>query len=97
MSVNHALNAVIALLEDRPAQFKELLRAPESNVQNISEVRARLQTALSRYAATQIRGGLIAALHVTPDGYDETGARIFFEGVRATEEVFETLARRLEG
>lgn len=95
MSVNRALNAVIAFLEDRPAQFKELLRSPDSNVTNLSVVGCRLRAAVNQYAATQVRGGLMSALHVEPpNSVQDTTA--FFEGVRAAEEVFETLAQKLE-
>jgi hypothetical protein len=95
MSMSTALNAVIAMLEDRPALFKELLRAPESNVRDITAVEARLRRAVNRYAATQMRTGLMKSLHVTPPSGEQDQVA-FFAGVRATEEVFETLAETLD-
>lgn len=98
MGVNRALNAVIAMLEDRPKLFKELLRAPGSDVQNATEVETRLRQAIDRYAATQIRTGLMRTLHVmTPGEPAGEVKQVFFDGVRAVEEVFETLADELDG
>ncbi|TSA40104.1 hypothetical protein D4R30_00195 [archaeon] len=93
--MNTALNAVIAMLEDRPALFKQLLRAPDSDVKNLTAVEARLRKAVNRYAATQVRAGLMQTLHVTPS--DLQSQEYFFAGVRNTEAIFETLAEKLEG
>ena len=66
MSLNAALNATIALIENRPAQFREMLREPTSDVKNISPVYSRMIRSLDFYAATKIRIALMAALHVQP-------------------------------
>jgi len=61
MSLNAALNATIALIENRPAQFREMLREPTSDVKNISPVYSRMIRSLDFYAATKIRIALMAA------------------------------------
>ena len=66
MSLNAALNATIALIENRPAQFREMLREPTSDVKNISPVYSRMVRSLDFYAATKIRIALMAALHAQP-------------------------------
>ena len=99
MGINSALNAVIAMLEDRPALFKELLRAPGSDVRNLTAVELRLRAAVKKYAATQIRTGLTQSLHVVPPiADDDSGEQTqsFYAGVRATEEVFERLVVSLD-
>jgi hypothetical protein len=113
MSLNSALNATIALIENRPAQFREMLREPTSDVKNISPVYSRMIRSLDFYAATKIRIALMAALHVQPTeeqlkAWDELVAsgvkitradyeRIFFEGVTSVEKVFEGILNILEG
>lgn len=92
MSMSTALNAVIAMLEDRPKLFKELLRAPDSNITDITAIECRLRRAVNRYAATQIRAGLMKTLRVTGEGHGPE----FVDGVRAIEEVFEQLEHELE-
>ena len=62
MSLNAGLNATIALIENRPAHFKEMLRDPMSDVKDISLVYTRLIRS-DYYAATKIRLALMAALH----------------------------------
>lgn len=93
---SQALNAVIAMLEDRPALFKELLRAPGSNVKDLTSAEQRLRRAMCRYAATQIKVGLMQTLHVLPPDSGPEYQEGFLNGVRAIEGVFEALAKTLE-
>ena len=109
MSFNTALNATIALIENRPEQFKEMLRAPASDVKDLPAVRARLDKALNFYAATKIRVGLMDSLHLTPPESLHVDNRsdipecadlqseAYYAGVRAAEKIFETLIAALEG
>ena len=108
MSLNAALNATIALIENRPAQFREMLREPTSDVKNISPVYSRMIRSLDFYAATKIRIALMAALHVQPTEEQLTACpdyakatradfeRSFFDGVTAVEKVFEGILNLLE-
>ena len=97
MSLNAALNATIALIENRPAQFREMLREPTSDVKNISPVYARMMRSLDFYAATKIRFALMAALHIQPPDFKTTEYdQAFFEGVSAVEKVFEGVLNGLE-
>lgn len=98
MSMNAALNATIALIENRPAQFREMLREPSSDVKSISPVYTRLKQALDFYAATKMRAALMASLHVQPPENVEGLSRtdIFFTGVRAVETIFESMIASLE-
>jgi hypothetical protein len=99
MSLNAALNATIALIENRPAQFREMLREPSSDVKNISPVYARLSRSLDFYAATKIRTVLMAALHLAPqyarpfDPHYEDG---YYDGIVAIEKLFEDVLTKLE-
>jgi len=112
MSLNAALNATIALIENRPAQFREMLREPTSDVKNISPVYTRMIRSLDFYAATKIRIALMAALHVQPaeeqlkawDDLVNSSAkltradyeRVYFDGVTSVEKVFEGILNMLE-
>lgn len=89
MSLNKAINAVIAVIEERPEVAKGILREPTSDVKSIPEVLNRLRTALNKYAAGEIRQGLLEALHVEPDRDAESHPDTFYSGVRAVETVFE--------
>lgn len=108
MSLNAALNATIALIENRPAQFREMLREPSSDVKNIPPVVARMTQALDFYGATKIRAGLMQTLHVQPHteavaGLIENDAEPpeiydagFLDGVRQVEKIFEQIVEQLE-
>jgi hypothetical protein len=95
MSLNKAMNAVIALIEERPRLARELLREPTSDVNNVPEVINRLRQALRKYAANEIRKVLIECLRTEcPLPADQDSA--YFEGVRKVEELFEAHIEELE-
>lgn len=99
MSLNSALNAVIALLEGRPSVAKDILRNPLSDIKNVPEVLTRLNSALDRHTAAQVRKALIECLRIQPDSTVEFPLEerdAFFQGVRAVEELFEKLVAELE-
>jgi hypothetical protein len=99
MSLNAGINATIALIEDRPEQFKEMLRAVTSDVKDIGAVRIRLNRALNFYAATKIRWALMNTLHIEPnkaENMDSVCREAFFAGVCAVEKLFEDLLAELE-
>jgi hypothetical protein len=90
------MNAVIAMLEDRTALAKELLRAPDSDVKNIPEIQLRLQDAVNKQVAKGLRDVLRQALATQP-GKDTIDREAFYEGVVAVEELLEAEAETLEG
>lgn len=96
MSLNAAMNAVIALLENRPAVAKEIFRQPGSDV-DISTLTARLNSAIDRRLANELRHALMATLSIQPEGLNGSNRDSFYAGVRAVEEKFEKLASTLEG
>jgi hypothetical protein len=103
LSLNAALNATIALIQNRTEYFKELLRDPGSDVRDISAVRVRLNKALEFHGATVIRGALMETLHLAPappKGLDSEASDLyteaFYAGVRAVEAKFEDLVGKLE-
>lgn len=97
MSLNAGINATIALIEDRPEQFKEMLRSITSDVTDIGASRARLNKALNFYAATKIRWALMTSLQLEPTGNPDSACReYFFAGIRSVEKVFEDLLQELE-
>jgi hypothetical protein len=97
MSLNNGINAVIALLEDRPAAAKEFLRAPTSDVQNISGVMIRLDQAARKNAAKEIREILKQAMSIQPsDDKNPDQIEAFYEGVTSMEYLLEMVASDLE-
>jgi hypothetical protein len=96
MSLNKAMNAVIAMLDGRLRVAKEMLRAPDSDVKNIPEVQMRLQLALDKQVAKRLRGVLNCALAIEPT-QDTIDRQAFYEGVVAVEGLLEGEAERLEG
>jgi hypothetical protein len=95
MSLNAALNATIALIENRPAQFREMLREPTSDVKNISPVYSRMIRSLDFLHVQPTEEQLTAC----PDYTKATRAdfeRSFFDGVTAVEKVFEGILNMLE-
>jgi len=96
MSLNKAMNAVIAMLEGRLSIAKEMLRAPDSDIKNIPDVRIRLQLAVDKQSAKQIRDLLSHCLALEPSK-DTIDREAFFEGVVAVESVLEAAVVHLEG
>ena len=99
MSLNAGINATIALIEDRPEQFKEMLRSITSDVKDIGAARARLTRALNFYAATKIRWALMSTLQIEPnkaENMDWACREAFFAGVCSVEKLLENLLLELE-
>jgi hypothetical protein len=100
MSLNKAMNVVIAVIEERPGVAKDILRHPTSDVKNVPEVLNRLQQAVRKNAANEIRQGLMNCLHIQPrrtsGEFSEEETNMFFHGVRAVEDLFESLITELE-
>lgn len=91
MSLNLGMNAVIALIENRPEQFKEMLRVPSSDVKDISSTYSRLLKAMDMYAATKLRGFLMMSLHIqVPSDIKDKGPDFeaaYIAGIRSVEDV----------
>lgn len=106
MSLNKAINSVVALIEGRTDIAKEIFRDPTSDVQNIPEIMARLDATVEKAAAKAIRNGLIRALALRPDpkmlkdlrqkSPDVLQESAFFAGIAAVEELFGGIAYQLE-
>lgn len=97
MSLMKAMNAVIALLENRPAVAKEIFRAPESDVKDIGDLELKLEVAVNHRVAKEISESLMATLRLEPPkAYDSRDREVFYEGVRAVEQVFENLVQELQ-
>lgn len=112
MSLNAGINATIALIEDRPEQFKEMLRYHTSDVKDLPAVRRRLYKALNFFSATKIRWALMQTLHLdmpvtllpedpmrdtfSSEELNAATREAFFSGVCAAEKVFESLVKELE-
>lgn len=88
MSNNKVINAVVALIEDRPKVAREILRGPEVNL-STSELIGRVYTALQdreRKAAIEaLKNVLRSSMRVTHPTQDET----FFVGVATVEGIIE--------
>jgi predicted dinucleotide-utilizing enzyme len=100
MSLNKAINSVVALIEGRTDIAKEIFRDPTSDVSNIPDVMARLDAAVEKAAAKAIRNGLIRALAIRPDVKISPNVlspeRAFYDGVNAMEKLFGDIAFTLE-
>jgi hypothetical protein len=100
MSLNTAINAVIALIEDQTDLAKELFRGPNSDVRSIPEVVNRLRRAIDLNMAKGIRRALVDTLKIQPpasqDVRHEVNKEDFYAGVVAAEQHFESVATELE-
>lgn len=100
MSLNKALNATIALIEGRTDIAKEIFRDPSSDVKNIPQIMARLETVVNKAAAKAIRNGLVRALSIqagTLNGRSNPAEDIpFYTGVSRVEALFEQIAEELD-
>jgi phage-related protein len=94
MSLNAAMNAVIAAIEGRTDLVKEIFRDPNSDIKSIPEVVYRLQKAIDRNMAKGIRHALMQTLTIQPPENKDKDA--FFTGVAAVEEYFDKVATGLE-
>jgi N-methylhydantoinase A/oxoprolinase/acetone carboxylase beta subunit len=109
MSLNKAVNAVIALVENRTDIAKEIFREPGSDIKNIPAITARLDRAVEKAAATAMRNALKRSLAVQLQeprlkhfmkmaGTDTQGAveSAFYEGVDAIERLFEGIVLEMD-
>ena len=101
MSYNKLINAVIALVEDRPADAREMLRSPELKV-SASEVQQRLFTALrERETAARVdslKDVLLTSLRIDADTIERDDPKhreAFLRGVTAVEKIVENLLDEL--
>jgi hypothetical protein len=67
MSLNTAINAVIAHIEGQTDLVKEIFRGPNSDIKSIPEVVNRLNNAVDRAMAKGIREALVKTLDIQPD------------------------------
>lgn len=109
MSLNKAVNAVIALVENRTDIAKEIFRGPGSDVKNIPAIMTRLDQAVEKAAATAMRNALKRSLavqlsetrlkhFVKTAGTDTQGAieAAFYEGVDEIERLFEKIVMEMD-
>jgi len=94
---NEVINAVIALIEDRPHNARQILRAPGVNVP-ISAVQARLNVAVEnrekKAKIEVLKEVLRRSLRAQPKEKETSEA--FFEGVSHVESIAEVLLGELE-
>lgn len=102
--MNKSLNAVIALIEGRVDIAKEIIREPDSDVENVPEVLARLDRAVNKTVAKAMRNVLVRSLSVQPpsDSISDSITRsviaeAFYLGVTEVEKIFEKAIEELEG
>jgi hypothetical protein len=97
--MNKLLNAVIALLEDRPEDAREMLRSPEVKAAgSISQVKLRLFAAVykqnANFAKKILRGILCDTLRLEPkQGQD---AETFLSGIVAVEDLIAAEINKLQ-
>lgn len=99
---NKLINAVIALIEERPKDAREMLRSPEMKV-SVSELQSRLNLAIEkREAIAQVQALklVIAAtiridMNLVHNRTDDQKER-YLEGVAYVEEIIDNLIASLE-
>lgn len=103
MSMNKALNAVIALVENKPDIARAYFRDPNSDILNVGEATARLYSALDHRFAIELRMLLVKLLEAEPSSMtklkpETKGPYIdgFYDGVRQVEQMIERLLVKLE-
>lgn len=99
---NKLLNAVIALVENKPEVARTLLRSPDMKGASISEVQSRLYDALDKIKAEAARAALRGVmqrslrLSVLKGDTVEEEAEVFMTGVVAVETLLEEAIAELE-
>ena len=101
MSMNKAINATIAMIEGRTDIAKEILREPTSDIKNVPQILARLETVVNKAAAKAVRNGLIRALAIQPPVWTSkdqpaSAEQAFYLGVGSVETLFGLIADELE-
>jgi hypothetical protein len=104
MSMNAALNAIVALIEGNTTIAKEIIRTPGSDVNNVPAIIARLDRAINKTGAVAIRNALVKTLEVRLDEktlksikvINAPPEEIFFMGVTAVETILSDIAYNLE-
>jgi hypothetical protein len=86
---NRLINAVIALVEDRPTDAREMLRSPELAI-SVTELQMRLHNAIHRReraaAITQLKQALLASLtYQPPESYSDKEKEAYFAGINRLE------------
>lgn len=98
MSLNNSMNSVIALLEGRPALAKDILRRPTSDVTNVPEVMSRLDRAVNKRVAKELKVILMDLMRLqAPTNYTTDACEYFYEGVAAVEAQLELFVVQYEG
>lgn len=94
--MNKLLNAMIALIENRPEVARTLLRSPDMKAFSIGEVQSRLHAALDRAKAGAIIEALRQVMHQSlrltgtlDPGATEQQQEAFLKGVAAVESILE--------
>jgi len=102
MSANKLINAVLALVEDRPKEAREMLRSPEIKV-SVGEVQARLSSAIRKRenkAKVEVLKQVLnktlridmSLVHDLSDGQKEK----YLQGVAYVEEVIDNIIEDLD-
>ena len=98
---NQLINAVIALVEDRPKDAREMLRSPGSKI-SVSEVQNRLAFALrnreNAAAIAALKGIIRATLRMDPpsNGKDTIYREAYLEGVAEVERIIDNAISELQ-
>lgn len=96
---NKLLNAVIALIENKPEIASDYLRSPEMKGVSISEVQSRLYTSLEKLKADAAREALRDVMQRSlrlVAGSDKDDGELFMFGVVAVETIVEDAIAKLE-
>jgi hypothetical protein len=97
MSLNNAMNAVIAMLENKPEVAREIFRAPESDIENISDVQAKLYEAVRVLFVKQIKAILKETPKIQSPYNDMALNEAFFAGVDKVETELEHKIESFQG
>ena len=90
MSLNTAMNAVLAILEDRAELARDILRSPNSDITDINTVMTRVYMAVDKEAINAIKQVLRAALTLQPpDSMTSVEKEAFYQGIKAIEELLD--------
>lgn len=97
---NKLLNAMLALVENRPEAARAILRSPDMKNTSISEVQIRLYALIDKIKAdaakSALRDIMQRSLRITIDSENEADAELIMTGVVTVETLLEEAIAKLE-
>src|SRR6266568_1904207 len=94
MAENKVLNALLALIEERPEIARSLLRHPDVPVLDVGTIQGRIAMALDKakaFAVSQAVRGILSETLSLPLPIDPHDKEIFLQGVTAVETKLEQI------